>query len=269
MFRYTCINSKEVSGHVETNPDLLYWVTPDSVSQIFFSVLKPAVKCWCLLSESQVQIFNLSVFVLKAQQTLFPTLGVVQKFLPALHDIIVTFLDSRGLGMLSLDQLIFQGRDGLNSFFLKSLETSIESFLQILTININKIAIKFPTKLFKFYLQYKSSALSTKSYIHCKIIYLLSKQGLNGRKISPIIVRADLSLFVGDPALHYIGLPQELEKGGVIHQTVLSSLGRLIQSLQFLLETLDSLLNVVFVMISLKEHRGITVTMYYSNEIHV
>lgn len=55
--------------------------------------------------------------------------------------------------MLSLDQLIFQGRDGLNSFFLKSLETSIESFLQILTININKIAIKFPTKLFKFYLQ--------------------------------------------------------------------------------------------------------------------
>lgn len=145
MYIYTHL--KQVSRHVETNLDLLYRVTPDSVSQIFFSVFKPAVKCWCLLSESQVQIFNLSVFVLKAQQTLFSTLGVIQKFLPALHDIIVTFLDSWGLGMLSLDQLIFQGSDGLDSFFFKSLETSIESFLQILTININDIAIKFLNKI--------------------------------------------------------------------------------------------------------------------------
>lgn len=247
MYIYTHL--KQVSRHVETNLDLLYRVTPDSVSQIFFSVFKPAVKCWCLLSESQVQIFNLSVFVLKAQQTLFSTLGVIQKFLPALHDIIVTFLDSWGLGMLSLDQLIFQGSDGLDSFFFKSLETSIESFLQILTINIKDIAIKFLNKIVQVIFLIKFNIIHNIFY---EIIYLLSKQGLNGWKISPIIVRADLSLFVCDPTLHYVGLPQELKEGGIIHQAVLSSLGRLIQSLQLLLETSDSLLNVVFVMISLK-----------------
>lgn len=63
-----------------------------------------------------------------------------------------------------------------------------------------------------------------------------------------------MGLFVRDPALHHVRLPQELEEGRVVYQAILPSPGSVVQGLQFLLETLNSLFNAIFVVISLEEN---------------
>lgn len=51
---------------------------------------------------------------------------------------------------------------------------------------------------------------------------LLGKQGLHSGKIAAVLIGAHVGLLVGDPGLHHVGLPQQLQVRRVVHQGCLA-----------------------------------------------
>jgi hypothetical protein len=65
--------------------DFLHGIAADRIGEVFLGVLEPAVESRRLLGEREVEVLDLSILVLEAEQVLLPTVGVAQQLLPSIN----------------------------------------------------------------------------------------------------------------------------------------------------------------------------------------
>jgi hypothetical protein len=80
---------------------------------------------------------------------------------------------------------------------------------------------------------------------------LLGEQRLDAGQVPSELVRADMRLLVRNPGLHHVGLPHELQVGGVVQQVVLAQAGQLAQVVHLVAQLLAALRDRIRVVIPL------------------